>query len=189
MSSVTTSSTTSPVNVSPSVPLVILIGIPGCGKSTIAQHWQQRSPGRIVVSTDDIRAKLFGDRGIQGPWGAIWREVGHQWQGGVAAIKAGTLRAVLYDATHANRRDRRRAIHAARQQGFTTVEGYWLKVPLDICLARNARRARQVPDSVIRRMHHQLQRHPPELNDGFDYLYTLGADGMDLGDLWRSPSD
>ncbi|MEM9246698.1 MAG: AAA family ATPase, partial [Cyanobacteria bacterium P01_F01_bin.153] len=145
--------------------------------------------GRMVVSTDNIRAQLFGDAAIQGPWGAIWREVGSQWLRGIHGIQTGTLRAVLYDATHANRRDRRRAIHAARQQGFTTVDGYWLNVPLETCLTRNARRSRQVPDLIIQRMHQQLQRNPPALSDGFDYLYTVGSDGMDLGDLWRSPAD
>ncbi|MGD1937259.1 MAG: AAA family ATPase [Cyanophyceae cyanobacterium] len=177
------------VNDSPSVPLVILMGIPGCGKSTIAHRWQQQEPGRMVVSTDSIRAQLFGDAAIQGSWAAIWQEVGAQWRRGINGIRTGTLRAVLYDATHANRRDRRRAIRAARQTGFTTVDGYWLNVPLEVCLARNARRSRQVPEPVVCRMHQQLQRNPPALSDGFDYLYTVGSDGADLGNLWRSPVD
>ncbi|MEM9772674.1 MAG: AAA family ATPase, partial [Cyanobacteria bacterium P01_D01_bin.73] len=155
------------------IPLTILIGIPGCGKSTIARQWQHRELGRVVVSTDQIRAKVFGDAATQGPWPEIWREVARQWQRAIAQIKTGQRRAVLYDATHANRRDRRRAIHFARQLGFTTIDGYWLDVPLEICLARNVRRSRRVPEAVIRRMHQQLQCHPPALSDGFDYLYTL----------------
>ena len=168
------------------VPLVVLIGIPGAGKSTIAQRWQSREPGRIVISTDTIRAQRFGNAGTQGPWPVIWRDVCDHWQRAITAIQAGHQRAVLFDATHANRRDRRRTLQTARQLGFTTIDGYWLNLPLNTCLDRNHRRSRQVPKTIIQRMHRQLQHHPPTLADGFDHLYTLGPD---LDNLWHYPQD
>ncbi len=48
-----------------------LIGIPGAGKSTLAQEWAQRDPNYCIVSTDGIRAELYGDEEIQGEWGTI----------------------------------------------------------------------------------------------------------------------
>lgn len=167
----------------PIVPLVVLVGIPGSGKSTIAQRWQSQAPSRIVVSTDTIRAQLFGDATTQGPWPAIWREVCDRWQRGIHQIKTGQTQAVLYDATHAKRRDRRRTLQTARALGFTTIDGYWLDLPLEVCLERNQRRSRQVPVAVIHQMHQQLQRHPPHLTDGFNRLYTLAPSEDALNDL------
>ena len=170
-----------------SVPLVILIGIPGSGKSTIARRWQGREPGRCIISTDAIRQECFGDAAHQGPWPIIWREVCDRWQRAIAAIHRGQQRAVLFDATHANRRDRRRTIQTARQLGFTVIDGYWINMPLNLCLARNRQRSRQVPEAIIRRMDQQLQRHPPHRSDGFDYLYTPHPAALD--DLWYSHRD
>ena len=169
------------------VPLILLIGLPGSGKSTIAHRWQRRASGRIVISTDAIRHELFGDAAIQGSWPAIWRDVCDRWERSITAIRHGQQRSVLFDATHANRRDRRRTLTTARQLGFTTIDGYWLDLPLEMCLARNRQRSRQVPEFVLHRMHQQLQRHPPNPQDGFDHLYTVFPSG--LNDLWQTVQD
>ncbi|NJR58666.1 MAG: ATP-binding protein [Cyanobacteria bacterium CRU_2_1] len=49
----------------------VLIGVPGSGKSTFAQQWIARSPEYIWLSTDRIRAELFGDAANQGDWEKI----------------------------------------------------------------------------------------------------------------------
>ena len=47
--------------------LILLIGLPGSGKSSLAEQLVAQSPGSAIISTDAIRAQLFGDEGIQGP--------------------------------------------------------------------------------------------------------------------------
>lgn len=155
------------------VPLIFLIGLPGSGKSTWVQQFSRRHPGYGWVSTDQIRADLYGDEAVQGDWRAVWGRVQQQWQQGIDAIRAGQLQGVIYDATNARRRNRRDAIATARHLGFTQITAYWFDVPLAVCLARNRLRSRHVPDEVICRMHRQLMGAPPSLAEDLDGLVRL----------------
>jgi predicted kinase len=153
--------------------LILFIGIPGSGKSSLAFRLQQH--GCRIVSTDQIRASLFGDASIQGDWRLIWREVNQQ----LAALHPITV----YDATNAKRAARRAVIQLARQVGYDQIIGLWLNPPLALCLAHNQQRSRQVPEAVIRRMHQQLRTAPPKLGEGLDWL--IHYDGTDELD-WQS---
>lgn len=151
-------------------PLLLLIGLPGSGKSTIAQLLQALSPDMGLISTDQIRADLFGDAAIQGPWPLIWQAVEVQFQKAVLHIQQERQSGVIYDATNAARRQRRRVIALAQQVGFTEITGLWFDTPLPLCLARNQARSRQVPVEIIAKMERQLQGAPPDLDEGFDRI-------------------
>lgn len=154
----------------PATRLMFLIGLPGSGKSFLAQQLMAECPERLLISTDAIRAKLFGDEAIQGPWPLVWQELQQQLQQAVQAISQGQAPEAIYDATNAVREHRREAIALARQTGFTDLTALWLNTPVWMCLARNRRRTRKVPEAVILRMHRQLRDAPPSLGDGFDRL-------------------
>ncbi len=104
----------------------------------------------------------------------MWREVAHQFQQTMAQISVGEVSEAIYDATNVVRRDRCRVIALARAYGFTDITGLWLKTPLDVCLQRNHQRDRQVPDTVILRMHRCLMGAPPTTEDGCDRVIELG---------------
>ncbi|NER84224.1 MAG: AAA family ATPase [Leptolyngbya sp. SIO1D8] len=155
------------------VPLWILIGLPGSGKSTWAQGFIQ---GRLpigLISTDQIRAQLYGDETVQGEWLQIWHQIQTQFRSGVMDVQQGKLAGVLYDATNVRRRWRRKLIKTARGSGFTRVLAVWLDVPLACCLHRNRLRSRQVPPEVIHTMARQLAGAPPSCDEGFDALFQL----------------
>lgn len=153
------------------IPLWVLIGLPGSGKSTWADFFMGFDPPYGLIATDRIRAQLYGNEAIQGNWGVIWAEVTAQFDCHVERIRAGTWGGSLYDATNTRRRDRRLVIQTARQAGFNTIFGMWLDVPLATCLARNQSRSRQVPPVVIERMARQLTGAPPHWREGFTGLF------------------
>jgi predicted kinase len=150
--------------------LIMLIGLPGSGKSTLARQLQATLPGYILISTDAIRAALFGDEAIQGSWLLVWREVQRQFHQAVQQIQSGQAQAAIYDATNVVRRDRRQVLTQARSIGFTHITGVWLDPPLAVCLERNQKRDRQVPEAVIQRMHRRLVGAPPSLLEQLDCL-------------------
>lgn len=158
--------------------LILLIGLPGSGKSTLAASLQQACPGRTLISTDAIRAQLFGDEAIQGEWRLIEHMLQRQLQ--QAAALAGRSPTAIYDATNVRRRQRRAAIAMVRASGFQHITGIWLDTPLSVCLQRNCQRDRQVPEAVIQRMHRQLQGAPPNSRDGLDALIRVTAAGSEI---------
>ncbi|WP_338017092.1 ATP-binding protein [Myxacorys almedinensis] len=173
--------------------LIVLIGLPGSGKSTLARSmveaWRNRSllcnhPDAVLISTDAIRAQLFGDEAIQGSWLPIWLEVRRQFQAAAGQTSQGKVGFAIYDATNAVRKHRRAAIALARKTGFTHIIGIWVNTPLAVCLERNQQRksrpsmplggaSRVVPEAVILRMNRRLSGAPPSLEDGLDRLIEL----------------
>ena len=158
----------------PDIPLWLLIGLPGSGKSTWARHFLLASPAIAYISTDQIRSELFGDETIQGPWPQIWQRVQQDFQIVVQQTDEGQLSGALYDATNVQRRGRRRVIQAAKSSGFTRLLAIWLDVPLATCLERNQRRPRQVPANIISAMSRQLAGAPPHPDEGFAAVYRVG---------------
>ena len=81
----------------------LLIGQPASGKTTLAQALAPllTSPGEPpaqVLSTDAIRAEVFGDAAVQGPWVDIQQRLHQRIQ---ECVTAGVP--VIVDATHARR--------------------------------------------------------------------------------------
>ncbi|BAY94552.1 MULTISPECIES: AAA family ATPase [unclassified Tolypothrix] len=150
--------------------LLLLIGLPGSGKSTWVKRLLAECPQTQLISTDGIRGQLFGNEAIQGHWLLILREIRRllhqaQTQG----------KTVIYDATNAQRRHRREVIALAREFGFSHITGLWADTPVWLCLARNQKRDRQVPEEVIFKMHRQLRDAPPTVEDGLDSLIRLSG--------------
>lgn len=153
--------------------LILLIGLPGSGKSTLAR--QLAESGHLLISTDAIRAQLFGDEAIQGSWLKIWSEVQRQFHQAIAQISQGKARSAVFDATNAVRRNRRQVIVSARAAGFTRITGLWLDTDLRVCLDRNRNRDRQVPEDIIWRMHRCLMGAIPSVQEGMHDLIRYSA--------------
>jgi predicted kinase len=156
--------------------LLLLIGLPASGKSTLAKQLLAECPQRLLVSTDAIREKIFGNEAVQGSWLFIWQEVQRQFQQAIAAYTT-----AIYDATNAQRRHRREVISRGRDLGFTNITGIWIDTPVWLCLARNKQRKRQVPEEVIFRMHRQLRDAPPSVIEGLDRLICFSPRSLEYG--------
>jgi len=160
--------------------LILMIGLPGSGKSFLAQKLAEGDPSYRRISTDAIRGQLFGDEAFQGPWLKIWSRVREQFQEAIAHDAV-----AIYDATNARRRNRRDAIREVRRMGFESVSGLWVNSPLELCLDRNRKRSRRVPEAIVLKMHRQLTDAPPTLQDGFDRLIELGSGEWGIGNRNR----
>ena len=152
----------------------ILIGIPGSGKTTLAQHWCNHDPRCHHISTDQIRQALYGHAIEQGTWDEIEREILHQ---AIEAIGAG--RTIIYDATNAQRPHRFAILHQLRHHlqpiaGDRPLHFYgWpLDTALEHCHRRNRHRHRTIPAEILDTMHDALVAFPPDRAEGFISLHT-----------------
>jgi predicted kinase len=157
----------------PDIPLWIMIGLPGSGKSTWAARFSRNTPPLALIATDQIRQALFGEEAIQGPWMCVWTRVTHDLQQAVWQTRQDLLAGAIYDATNTQRQDRQIVLQTARRLGFTRLMAVWCDSPLAICLDRNQRRSRHVPEAVIQTMARQLAGAPPHCDEGFDAVYRL----------------
>jgi predicted kinase len=134
--------------------LVILIGLPGAGKSTFAR--QRFAESHVSVSLDDLR-RSRQPRRRQG-------ELIHQ------ALRAG--HSVVVDNTNVGVKERAELIAAARAHG-ARVRVYLFTATSRECVARNRGRegAARVPDIAIFAAAQRLVR--PAFDEGFDELYLV----------------
>ena len=133
---------------SPSRPLRchLLVGPPASGKTTLAAVLAELT-GAVVLSTDVVRAELFGDAAVQGPWCDIEARLHQRIRESVAAGIP-----VIVDATHARRPWRLAITQALILPAPVEWIGWWLYTPLATCLQWNQTRKRLVPEPVIREM-------------------------------------
>jgi len=82
---------------------LLLMGIPGSGKSTFARRMISDGAPYTIISSDDVRKQLWGDINDQSRNGEVWEVVLRQ---ATAALRARVN--VILDATNTNTEKRRR---------------------------------------------------------------------------------
>ncbi|KPQ40141.1 MAG: putative kinase [Phormidium sp. OSCR] len=153
-----------------SLPCHFLVGVPASGKSHFAQEVVKRDPRYVVVSTDAVREKLYGDAIIQGNWREIEAEVLTQIQAAIAQE-----RPVIYDATNVRRSWRVDFLQLVKDLSDTplTWVAWVMEVPVEVCKQRNGDRPRVVPNHVIERMAESLAQTPVTTAEGFEEVRSL----------------
>lgn len=139
----------------------LLIGPPASGKTTFARALQQELGAAVIISTDGIRERLYGDAAVQGPWAEIEAELQRQIQEAVLAQKA-----IIYDATNVKRAWRMGFLQKLQVHGLSWI-GWELKTDLKTCKAWNQQRSRQVPEAVIENFHAYQRQLKPMQGEGF----------------------
>jgi predicted kinase len=125
--------------------LIILIGIPGCGKSTYAVRLAETTGARIV-SSDGIRKELTGTEEylhpeLDGKVFGIFRSRVSEW------IKETD---VVADATNIRVKDWKTYVGLCPDG--TEAIAYWFDICPDVAMARMEGRERKVPRDVVERM-------------------------------------
>jgi predicted kinase len=141
--------------------VVLSIGLPGSGKSS----WFKRH-NIIPLSSDLIRGLLFDDPTEQ------------RYQDLVFSSLRSLLRSRLIagrpmnyiDATNLSPRERHSWIKMAREYGYE-AHAVFFDVPAEVCIERNRKRSRNVPDDVMQRMAQKLR--PPKFEEGFAKIIVV----------------
>ncbi len=147
--------------------LVLGIGIPGSGKSTILKALAANL-NIGYVCPDDIRAELFGDARDQSRNAEAWAEAYRRMKECIA-----TGQSAIIDATSIKPNDRQMAADQAREAGARQVIGVHVFAPLDTVLRRNASRSRQVPEAAIHKLSALLAADPPGGAQCLDWLIEV----------------
>ena len=141
--------------------VVLLVGLPGSGKSTWAlqQGWN-------AISSDALRLLLSDDMTNQTIHARIFATVRYLLRQRLAIGCA--LSCV--DATHLTRAERKPYFSLARWYG-AALEAVYFDCPISVALQRNRLRGRKVPESVMAGMAARLE--PPTLEEGFHSIQCL----------------
>jgi len=161
--------------------LVLLIGLPGSGKSTWAR--QQYDFARIfnynteILSSDQVRLRLFGDENDQTHNEEVFDYIKART---VAKLQLGGR--VVIDATNLTRKARASITDYVEKEisgfyEFGYIRYVIIATPYYKCLENNRKRNRQVPEEVIERMYKNFE-FPTHLESvhQIDIVYPFGID-------------
>jgi protein phosphatase len=142
-----------------------LCGPAGSGKSTFAaKHFLPTQ----VVSSDDCRSRLSDDPNNQEITLLAFKLMHF-----ILEKRLLLRRLTVADATNLKRKDRRPLVEVANRFGFN-LAAIVFNVSLDICLERNAGRARAIPTDAIVTQHAHLQSTLASIKrEGFHYAFVL----------------
>lgn len=153
--------------------LYILIGIPGCGKSTWATRYAQEHPGCFVVSSDGIRREMCGTEEFD-PDPAVNARVFAMVR---ARVSSGIIKGdVIVDATNVHVRDWRQYIELC--PGGTDCCAVLFDVGPDEAMRRQDGRDRKVPREVLERMWGAIGSNRGRIPEFFGRWLVIGEDGI-----------
>src|SRR5215471_17238013 len=135
--------------------IVVLVGLPGSGKST---YLEQAGGG---ISSDAIRKLLADDETDQTIHARVFETLRYLLEQRLAIGRPVTY----IDATNLTVDERKPYIEIARAHGCE-IDAVFFNIPLIVCQERNARRDRVVPCDAMEKMAAKLIA--PSPSEGFD---------------------
>lgn len=140
---------------------IMMIGLPGSGKSTIAKEIANEI-GASIFSSDDYRLKLLGDVNDQSNNSLVFDTLQKDL---IIAIQEG--KNVIFDATNVTLKSRLRVLQLLSKYDVMKV-AYHMNTSYEQCIINDKKRERSVGDAVIKKF---LERYQcPQYFEGFDEI-------------------
>lgn len=156
--------------------LILLCGIPGAGKTHYAKNYITLTPNTVHLSSDAIRAELYGDESTQGNPAEVF---GLMQKRAIEALNNG--QDVIYDSTAMTRKDRQGIISVCPK--FAKIACYIIWAPIEECIARDKTRNRTVGKEVIDRMLKRFQA--PYYDEGIDEIKIIKPSNFNSIDYYK----
>ena len=147
--------------------IIMLIGAAASGKSTAAPKIAAKN-NAVIISTDRIRAALYGAEHIQGDWKKIEAVLYDRIKNAIKADKN-----IILDSTHFKKEYRAKIIKNFAK--YSEFSAYYFNYPFTLIYSRNKHRARRVPFKVLAAMYSELSAAPPILAEGFKSIKKMYA--------------
>lgn len=157
--------------------LIMMMGLPGAGKSTYAKNIILVDGKPKIHSSDKLREELYGNEDTQEHNNDLFvelhRRIKEDLRNGID---------VIYDATNINKK-RRKAFLAELKNIPCHHVCVLVMTPYDRCIQLNNSRKRKVPEDVIKRMVMNWQ--PPEYSEGWDnIIFVFNKDKDEPKSIW-----
>ena len=157
--------------------VVLAIGLPGSGKSS----WFKRN-NIIPLSSDLVRGLLFDDATEQRFQDLVFSSLRSLLR---ARLIAGRPMSFI-DATNLSPKERHSWIKMAHDFGYE-AHAVFFDVPTEVCMERNRKRLRNVPDDVMLRMAQKLR--PPKFEEGFAKVIVVRLKNKKSSEPATEPPD
>ena len=134
----------------------IMIGLPGCGKSTYCKRIKEEWNNIAYISRDEVRLEILGPNE---PFFAKETIVYNTFIDRINQALASDANEIYIDATHINSSSRLKLLRRLNLKGDEEICYYIFDVPIEECMRRNRLRTgiARVPDSAIRDMNARAQ--------------------------------
>lgn len=156
--------------------LIMLVGLPGSGKSTYGLRLLEKMNNSILLSSDTLREELFNDINNTDSHGILFEELHKR-------VKEALLEGknVIYDATNVSSKRRRAFILNFKGKAFKGIEFqcHYVNTPTNECIYNNENRERKVPTQVILDMEKRLT--VPMYSEGWSYIKIVRDITIDSG--------
>lgn len=152
--------------------LYLMCGIPGSGKSTVAENYAKSADNVIWVSRDQIRFSLLQEGE---DYFSHENEVLDLFYSSIQKYLDNGYD-VIADATHLNSKSRYNTLSQLNLKDIE-LNIVYVNVPLQVALERNAKRTGRalVPQDTIKRMYRQKEA--PSYAEGWKHIYIVNEHG------------
>ncbi|MCC2254611.1 ATP-binding protein [Ruminococcus sp. CLA-AA-H200] len=143
---------------------IILVGIPGAGKTTYAKKYFSDA---VYIGSDAIRKEWYGKESCMGNHRKVHAEMHRRCKETLASGKD-----IVIDSMNIRAHSRAKLIHVMKSAGASVqITAVFINTPLHIALMNNRRRERHVPPIGIVLLHVLLK--PPKQHEGFDSVLCI----------------